>query len=296
MVVVTGATGQTGSKVTGLLLDKGIKVRVVGRSEKNLGQFKNRGAQTAVGKQEDLSFLTGAFKGADSVYLLIPPKLDTPDIRKYYNDLGSVAVKALQESGVKKVVFLSSLGAELDSGTGPVIGLHDVEAMLAKLTRTDIVMLRAGYFMENTLRNIPLIKHNHINGNPVPPDAPVSMVATRDIAEKAAGLLSAPTFKGHSVVDLFGDRISYKEATRLLGEVVGIPDLSYVEFPGPDAEKSMVQMGMSENMARSFVELSASLGKGLIHPTQIDPQKPNAAMKFKQFAEEVFGPEFKNAA
>jgi nucleoside-diphosphate-sugar epimerase len=120
MIVITGATGQTGSKITNLLLKKEQKIRVIARSENKLKPFKEKGAEIAVGDQSDVRFLTGAFSNSDAVYLLIPPKMDAPDIRAYYNSLGDIAIKALLDSGVKKVVLLSSIGAELTSGTGPV--------------------------------------------------------------------------------------------------------------------------------------------------------------------------------
>jgi uncharacterized protein YbjT (DUF2867 family) len=296
MIALTGATGQTGSKIADLLLDAGKKIRVLGRSEDSLKRFKERGAEIAVGNQENLSFLTKAFLGCEAVYLLIPRKMDTNNILLHYDTLGDVAVQAIRKSGIKKVVFLSSLGAELGSGTGPIVGLHNVEAKLAKLVQTDIVILRAGAFMENTLMNVSLIKNQHINGNTIPPDAPMALVATRDIARKVAELLTAPTFTGHKIIDLFGDRITYKEVTAQIGEAVGIPALPYVRFSDADAIKGMMGMGLSKNMAESYAEMSSAVGRGLIHPTQIDPLKPNASTSFKEFASEVMKPVLLKAA
>jgi uncharacterized protein YbjT (DUF2867 family) len=218
--------------------------------------------------------------------------MDVVDVRKYYNHMGDVAAEAIKQSGVRKIVFLSSLGAELDAGTGPVIGLHDVEARLETLVHTDIAILRPGYFMENFLMNASLIKNQNINGNTAPADALVSLIASRDIAQKAAELLVSLSFSGHTIVELFGDRMSYKELTRILGEALGKPDLPYVQFPEEEAIKSMTSMGLSTDMAEGFVELAAAIGKGMIHPTHINPFKPNTATTFKKFAEKVFEPVF----
>jgi uncharacterized protein YbjT (DUF2867 family) len=295
MVAITGATGQTGSKIANFLLDNNKKIRVICRTEDKLNAFKKRGAEIAVGDQSDLQFLTNALKNCDAMYLMIPPKIDTPDTRKYYNLLGDTAIEAIRKSGVKKVVFLSSIGAELDVGTGPVLGLHDLENKLNALTQIDLVTLRPAYFMENFLVNIPLIKQKRISGSAMPPNVPFAMIATRDIAKKAAELLTTQAFSGHTIIELFGDRISCKDATRLIGEAVGIPDLPYVHFSDEDTVKSMTGMGFSENLARSLVEMTASIGKGLFHPTQIDPLKPNTNTTFKSFVDEVFKPEFKVA-
>jgi hypothetical protein len=108
--------------------------------------------------------------------------------------------------------------------------------------------------------------------------------------------LATPTFTGHAIIDLFGDRITYKEAARQIGEAIGIPDLPYVQFTDADAVKGMMGMGLSKNMADSFVELSSALAKGMIHPTQIDPLKPNTNTTFKEFAQGMFKSVFQKAA
>jgi len=295
MVVVTGATGKTGSKIADMLLEKGEKVRAIGRSPERLKRFRDKGAEIAIGDQNDPVFLSRAFSNADSAYLLIPPKFDALDIRVFYNVMGDAAVAAIKDSGLKKVVLLSSLGAELGFGTGPIIGLHDVEEKMKWLIGVDIAILRPGYFMENTLGTIPLIKNQRINGSSMVSNAPVAMIATQDIAKEAVKQLTEKAFLGISIIDLFGDRLTYWEATRLIGKAIGIPDLPYVQFSDEDAVATFRKMGLSENVAISYVELSRAISAGKVKPTQIDPDKPNTPTRFKQFAEGVFRPAYKMA-
>jgi uncharacterized protein YbjT (DUF2867 family) len=295
MIIVTGATGKTGSAIADILLEKGEKVRVVGRSSERLKRFCDKGAEMAVGDQSDPVFLARAFSKADYVYLLIPPRFDAGDVRDYYNLMGDSAAFAIKDSGIKKVVFLSSLGAELESGTGPVIGLHDVEEKLKWLTGVAIAILRPGYFMENMLGTIPLIKNQRINGGSMVPNAPVTMIATRDIAMEAVKLLTEKAFSGVSILDLFGDRLTYTEATRHIGTAIGMADLPYIQFPDEDAVAGLEKMGLSHTLAVSFVELSHAISAGKVKPTQIDPVRPNTPTEFKQFAEEVFYPAYKMA-
>jgi uncharacterized protein YbjT (DUF2867 family) len=296
MIVITGASGKTGSKTAEILLKSGNEVRVIGRSADHLQHLAALGAEVWVGDQGDGAFLTKALRGADAAYILIPPKMDAPDVREFYNVMGDVAVKAIHDAKVEKVVFLSSLGADRSEGTGPVLGLHDVEEKLRALKDVDIVFLRPGYFMENTLMNIGMIKGQKINGNSTRPDAPVLMVATADIAEKAAQLLSARSFVGHSVADLFGSRITYAEATALLGDAIGVQHLPYVQFSDADTVGALTSMGLSRSVAQSFVDLSHGIGEGKVTTTQIDAHKPNAPTDFNRFAIEVFAPVYKNAA
>ncbi|MEE8076112.1 MAG: NAD(P)H-binding protein, partial [Candidatus Binatia bacterium] len=151
MYVIMSASGNIGSKLTNLLLDKGEKVKVLGRSAERLQPFVDRGAEAAVGEVSDAGFLTRAFTGADAVFALIPPAYTAKDFRGYYNEIGANIVTAIQESGVKHVVFLSSHGAELPEKTGPVKGLHDVEQKLNTLDDVNVLHLRPTYFMENLL-------------------------------------------------------------------------------------------------------------------------------------------------
>jgi uncharacterized protein YbjT (DUF2867 family) len=295
MIAITGATGKTGSIITDILLEKGEKVRAIGRSAERLKRFRDKGAEIEVGDQSDPVFLTRAFFNADIAYLLIPPRFDARDIREFYNIMGDSAAVAIKDSGIKKVVLLSSLGAELEHGTGPVIGLHDVEAKLKWLIGVDVAILRPGYFMENTLGTIPLIKNQRINGSSMVSNAPVAMIATRDIAVEAAKLLAEKAFSGVSIIDLFGDRLTYWEATRQIGTAIGIPDLPYVQFPDEDAVAAFRKLGLSESVALSYVELSRAISAGKVKPTQIDAEKPNTPTRFKQFAEEVFRPAYKIA-
>jgi len=292
MVVITGASGKTGSAIAGLLLMRGEKVRLIGRSSERLKQFRDNGAEIAAGDQGDAAFLTRSFTNAESAYLLIPPKVDSPDIIAYYNVMGDAAVAAIRDSGIKRVVFLSSLGAELEQGTGPVKGLHDVEQKLSWIIGVNITILRPGYFMENTLGSIPLIKQKGINGGSIAADKKIAVIATRDIAEAAANLLGEGSPGVVRIRELFGDALTQAEMTRLMGEAIGMRDLPYVQFSEEEAAAAFVQMGFSKSVADSFVEMGRALSEGRIHPVETDSQRPNTPTRFNQFAQEVFKPAY----
>jgi uncharacterized protein YbjT (DUF2867 family) len=296
MIVITGASGKTGGRVAEALLKKGEKIRVIGRSAEHLQHLTERGAETLIGDQGDVQFLTRALTGADGAYLLIPPKFDTDDLRAYYNKMGAVIVDAVRQSGLRKLVFLSSLGAEHDSGTGPVIGLHDVEKALSALTDVDIVFLRPGYFFENTLMNVDQVKHRRIFADSVDPDAPILMVASRDIGQKAADLLLKRKFKGHSVEELFGHRITMREVSRLIGKKLEIPDVVHIRSSDREAIDGMMSMGLSRSMAEAFVQLAEGISSGRITTTILDPKKPNAPTHFNKFIDEALRETWKKAA
>jgi uncharacterized protein YbjT (DUF2867 family) len=262
---ITGATGNTGNVIVTRLLEEGNRVRVIGRSSGKLASLVDKGAEARVGSLEDEEFLTEAFRGADAVYAMIPPNFQAENVRVYQNKIGEVIAKAAKSSGVKHVVHLSSLGAHLPDKTGPITGLYDQEQRLNRLEGVHVLHLRPTFFMENLLSGIDVIKNMGVNGSPLNGDLKIPMIATNDIGEYAAERLSRLDFTGHTTRELLGERdLTMKEATKVLGQAIGKEDLSYVQFPYEDAEKALLGMGISADVARSFIEMDKGLNEGLI--------------------------------
>jgi uncharacterized protein YbjT (DUF2867 family) len=126
MYVILGATGHTGSVVADVLLAKGQKVRVIGRDTGRLQRFVDKGAEAFTADMSDAAALARAFSGARAAYLLLPPA-KSPEEQERDSD---AVVKAVKESGLRYAVHLSSYGAQLAEGAGPVSGLHSSEQKL----------------------------------------------------------------------------------------------------------------------------------------------------------------------
>jgi uncharacterized protein YbjT (DUF2867 family) len=287
MVTVLGATGHTGHVVVDRLLTAGGTVRAVARSSERLQPLRERGAEIAAGDAFDASFLSGAFRGAEAAYVMVPPDYARPDLRRHYNHFGDVLDAAIRQSGLRRAVFLSSLGAEQSEGTGPILGLHDLEQRLKGLGM-DVLTLRPGYFYENFYSSLPLIRHQGINGGAIAPDVPFTMTASRDIGAVAADALMNGTFHGVTVREIIGPRdYTMAGATRMIGEKIGKPDLRYVQFPDADFKASLMQFGFSEGSAAAFVELSHALSAGRIRSLQGRQPEITAPTSFEEFAEEL---------
>jgi uncharacterized protein YbjT (DUF2867 family) len=192
MIAVMGASGNTGGRISEQLLQQGEKIRALGRSSHRLGGLERKGAELCTGDATDGTFLTSAFRDAAAVYTLLPPDPQSPDLRKQWDQQGEAIVKAIRNSGVRYVVFLSSIGADLSEGTGPIAGLHAQEERLRKLPDVNSLILRPAWFFENFYAILGLIKHHGINGGAVAPDLRIPMIATRDIAEVAARAEGTP--------------------------------------------------------------------------------------------------------
>jgi uncharacterized protein YbjT (DUF2867 family) len=286
MVTVMGGTGQTGSKITHSLLKAGEKVRALGRSESKLAELKSAGAEVLAGDATDAAFLTKAFRGADAAYTLLATNRRAADYRAEQDREGETIVKAIRDSGVQYVVALSSSGADLSEGTGLVAGLHAQEERLKQVKGRNVLLLRPVSFFENFYDALGLIKYEGISGDSVAPDLAVPMVATRDIADAAAKALKARDWTGVVVRELLGPRdLSFSEATRIIGEHIGKPDLQYVQFSYDDQTNALVQAGLSESFARLYVEMTRAFNEGIIKPRRT-PENTTPT-RFEDFADEL---------
>lgn len=273
LVVVTGATGNVGKELAEGLLARGVRVRAIGRSAERLASLVEKGAEAAVGSVEDGVFLTRAFQGADAVFAMIPPNYGTPDMRAYQKAVVAAFASSLRESRVPRVVTLSSVGADQPDGNGPVAGLYDLERAIAGIAGLHAVHVRAGFFMENHLQNVGLVRNAGINGSPLKANLPIAMIATKDIAAFALGFLADPAFTGQTVREAYASRnYTMSEATAILGAAIGKPALPYVEFSYEDARKAMVQAGVTPDMAGLYVEMYQALNEGRM--TTLEPRSP----------------------
>jgi uncharacterized protein YbjT (DUF2867 family) len=287
MIVVMGASGNTGKVTADALLSQGVKVRVIGREAKKLQAFAARGAEVAAGDASDAAFLARAFAGADAAYTLIPPDFRAADFRAHQDRIGEATAAALRQSGVKRVVFLSSVGADLPAGTGPIAGLCAQEKRLAELG-VDVLSLRAGYFFENLHASLPLIRHQGINGSAIAPDVKMSMIATRDIGSAAAAALAAKDFSGVQIRNLLGPRdYTLVEVTRILGAKIGKPDLAYVQFPYEAFGAALEQAGLSKDLARLYVEMARGFNDGIVKPVGGRTPASTTPTTFEAFAGEL---------
>ncbi len=284
MIAITGATGNIGSRLAGELLLKNEKIRCIARGRQKLETLAGRGAETAVVDLTETDALAAAFSGADAVFAMIPPHYGAADFRAYQNKVGQSIADAVVRAGVRAVVNLSSQGAHLSDGTGPIKGLYDQEQRLNRIRQVDILHLRPTYFMENFLVNIGTIRDHNVIVGALEPDLKLPMIATKDIARLAAARLAKRDFSGKTVSDLLGQRdLSMNEAARIIGAKSGRPDLRYVPSSYEETEKALSAMGISADAARLFVEMLRAFNDGLIRSRRTTENTTETP--FEDFAE-----------
>lgn len=296
LYVLLGATGHVGGGIASRLLDQKKRVRVVGRSAERLAPLAARGAEVAAGSLEDPAFAARALAGAGAAFLLIPPHMAAPSFRAYQSRIVDALARAVEAARPGHVVTLSSIGAQLAAGNGPIAGLHELEQRLAAAKGVNLLHLRPGFFMENHLASVGMVKQMGLLGSALRADLPMQSIATRDIAEAGARRLAALDFEGQGTLELMGPRdVTMAEVARAIGRAIGKPDLPYVQFPYDEARKGMVGAGLRPDMADLYVEMSRGFNDGIVRPTQPRSPATTTPTTIERFAEEIFAPAFRAA-
>ncbi|MDR6944962.1 NAD(P)H-binding protein [Mucilaginibacter pocheonensis] len=286
-ITITGSLGNISKPLAMQLIDAGHQVTIISSNAAKAANIEELGATPAIGLVTDVEFLTRAFTGADVVYTMVPPSLGVSNFRQYVGGIGKNYAEAIQRSGVTRVVNLSSIGAHLDSGTGPITGMHDVEIALNKLAHTAIKHLRTPFFYINFYGNIDMIKNLGILGSNYPGNARLIMVHPADIATAAAEEIQHG-FTGKSVRYLVSDERPAAEIASVLGAAIDKPELQWVEFNDEQALNGMMQNGLSHEIAGNFVEMGAAIRSGNLWE-DYDLNKPAVTGKRKL---EAFALEF----
>lgn len=260
---LTGAAGHITKPVAEKLLNAGHIVTVIGRNPEHLKPLVDEGVHAAIGSFEDVSFLTEAFDGADAVYTMISTPFDVPDLKGYIEQIGKNYTEALKNTGVRFVVNLSSIGAHLPGGCGPVSGLYRVEQSLNTLGDVNIKHLRPSYFFNNLLSNVGMIKQANIMGANFGGDAfKLILSDTNDIAEVVFEELLDLKFKGHSVRYIASDECNTNDIAKVLGGAVGKPGIPWITFSDEQAFDGMKQMGFPDEMAKNYSEMGHAINDG----------------------------------
>jgi uncharacterized protein YbjT (DUF2867 family) len=297
MYVILGATGHTGSVVANELLAKKKKVRVVGRDSKRLAAFTGRGAEAVTANITDEKTLNRAFAGAQAVYIVIPPDMATDDYRGFQSHASDAVARALEKQEVKHAVVLSSFGADKADKTGPIAGLHELETRLNQIKGLNAVYLRAGYFMENTLPQVSVIKSLGVMSSPVDAEIKLPMIATRDIGAAAAEALLKLDFEGKQTRELHGQRdLTYTEVAGIVGQAIGKPDLKYVRLPDEQTVQALSSMGMSKNVAGLILEMAQAINRGHVKMLEQRSARNTTPTSYDTFVKEVFLPAYKGQA
>jgi uncharacterized protein YbjT (DUF2867 family) len=288
-ITITGSLGHIGRPLTEQLIKKGHVVTVISSRPEKQKDIESLGARAAIGSVEDAGFLTTSFAGADAVYTMVPPaNYLNPELDPvvYSRRIGTNYARAIQESGIKRVVHLSSVGAHLDKGSGLILGHHDVEVILNRLSGVSITYLRPVGFYYNLYSFVAMIKKEGIIAANYGADEMLIWVSPTDIAEVVAEELETD-HADDNIRYVASDELTGNETARILGAAIGKPDLKWIIIPGEQMQHGLVAAGLNPHVAAGMVEMFASQHSGVLTADYFR-NKPAAMGKVKlaDFAKE----------
>ncbi|MDO1445440.1 NAD(P)H-binding protein [Rhodocytophaga aerolata] len=283
--VITGSLGNISRPLVEGLVKQGKEVKVITSKANKTQEIEKLGAKALVGDVNDAAFVKEAFKDAEVVYTMIPPIWQTNDWRKDMDRIADNYIGALQGSQVKYVVNLSSVGADVGQGCGPVDGLYDFEQKLNKLQGIQIKHLRPSYFYHNLLAQIPMIKGAGIMGGNFGGNGTVFLVHPKDIAAAALEELLNLNFTGSSVRYIAGDEKKGQEIASTLGKAIG-KDLNWVEFTDEQQHQGLTGAGLPEAIAKEYTNMGNALRNDFMQ-ADFRKHKPTLSpIKLEEFANE----------
>lgn len=291
-IVLTGSLGNIGKPLATDLINKGHSVIVITSSGDRTPAIEAIGARAAVGSMFDADFLTGTFEGADIVYLMETMEAagdmfdKSVDFITRINEIGSNYKNAVEKSGVKKLVHLSSIGAHTNQGTGILIFHYNVESILRQLPDdVAIKFIRPVGFYINMYSYLHTIKTKGAVVSNYGGDRKEPWVAPLDVARVISEEIDKP-FTGRTERYVASDEISPNEMATALGQAIGQPDLQWRVITDEQLLDGWLSIGFNEQVAKGFVDLQASQRTGVLYEDYYRHRPILGKVKLADFARE----------
>jgi uncharacterized protein YbjT (DUF2867 family) len=290
-IIITGSLGNISKPLTQQLVQKGHSVTVISSDPQKQKDIEALGAKAAVGTMQDISFLTDTFKGADAVYLMEAvghsSMFDSNfNIIEAYSQIARNYKQAVEKSGVKKVIHLSSIGAHTTEGNG-VLAMHYYAEQIFNQLPNDISIkfMRPVGFYSNLFRFIQTIKTQGAIISNYGGDKKEPWVSPLDIATNIAEEMEK-SFDGRLIRYIASEENSPNEIANVLGEAIGNSNLKWITIPDVQLLNGMISGGMNTQIAKGFVEMQAAQGNGSLYQDYYKNEPALGKVKLKDFAKE----------
>ena len=267
-ITITGSLGHISKPLTEELIQKGHTVTVITSSAQRKEEIEKLGAIAAVGSLEDADFIAKSFNGADAVYCMVPPQnyLDQNlDLLGVYLRLGKNYVQAINQTGVKRVINLSTIGGHLEKGNGILLGANRVENLMNQLPAdVNITHIRPTEFYYNLLPQVHSAKANGFIGSNIGGDVTNVWVSPKDIAAAIADEIMTP-FIGRKVRYVASEEITYNDLASVLGNAIGKPDLKWLSLTTEQMVSGLIAAGLKSDIAAGLAEMYDAINSGLLY-------------------------------
>ncbi|MBS0029887.1 NmrA family NAD(P)-binding protein [Chitinophaga sp. 22321] len=291
-IVLTGSLGHIGKPLTQELVKKGHSVTVISSNAERQKDIEALGAKAAIGTMQDAHFLSAAFRGADIVYLMETLDAVGGFFNKDLDFIGTITEigynykQAIEASGVKQVVHLSSVGAHMDKGNGILAFHYNVEQILKQLPEdVSIKFIRPVGFYTNFFAFMRSIKGQGAIAENYGGDKKHPWVSPVDIATVIAEEISTP-FEGRKIRYVASDEVSPNEIASLLGAAIGKPDLKWSVIPDDELLDNWLAIGMNAQVAQGFAEMQAAMHSGVLYEDFYRNKPVLGEVRFTEFVKE----------
>jgi len=290
-IIITGSLGHISLPLTKELVQKGHAITVISSKAERKKEIETLGATAAIGTMQDADFLSATFNDADVVYIMEALGYDSffdqhLDIIAAVNKIGDNYKQAIQKSGVKRVVHLSSIGAHTNKGNGILTFHHNAENILKQLPDdVSIKFMRPVGFYYNMFAFIQTIKTQGAIISNYGGDEKEPWVSPLDIAAVIAEEIEKP-FNGREIRYIASDEVSPNEVVKILREAIGKPDLKWLTIPDEQLLNRMIATGMNPQTAKGFVEMNAARRGGVLYEDYYRHKPTLGRIKLEDFAKE----------
>ena len=254
-IAMLGSLGNVNRVAVPELLNAGHEVTLLTSSADRVAEIEALGAHAVVGSMTNLDDLVATLTGADVAYLMLTGRA-TGSLVAHGEMVGHLFKQAIETTGIKRVVNLSSVGADQGPEIGALYVYNIIEGLLASLP-IDITFVRPVAFYGNLMGSIQTIKAQHAIINNFPASHRNAYVWPADIAKTVVDAILHPV-AGQTVRYVVSDLFTGDELVAALQETLAMPDLKWVEISDEQALANMTAKGMPEAVATEFVKLGAS--------------------------------------
>jgi hypothetical protein len=221
---------------------------------------------------------------------MVPPKWTVTNWIGYQTQVVENYVSAVTANGIKNVLALSSVGAHMKNGCGPVDGLAVLEDKLQAVKDLNVKVLRPSYFFYNLFSMAGMAKHMGIIGSTQPASHSLVLTDTSDIVDVAFEELNGLPFAGFSNRYIASDERTWSDIASVLGNAIGKPELPFVEFTDEQSEQGMKQMGLGDAIVNGYVAMGKALRCGeMERDYKVNRPAPLGKVKLEDFAKAFAG-------
>lgn len=271
MNIIVGATGQVGSYLLNEIKRKGLPVRAVAR---NSDKIIDKSIETKTADLFNVEQLTEAFKGGTSVFVLTPEDPASNDIIGETKEIINNYRKAIEATGIKRIIGLSCIGAHINGNTGNILMSRILEQGFENLD-AEKIFIRPSYYFSNWLGYWETVKQYGVLPSFFPEDLKIDMVSPIDLAQFIANVMTKETFfNNQTAFELIGkQKYNSLDVANIFSKLLN-KNVKVQSIPKEQWKSTLLSVGFTEDTSSNLSDMT----QAVIY-NKIIPEKPKDIIK-----------------